>query len=107
MLFFGIGYKLTDPINRCPHGLIGPKCEFICESNFYGLACKENCDCRDEGTSGPCDATTGICRCKSGWTGKQCELTCEQGFWGHNCLNSCKDNCDLPLCDPVTGMCLT
>lgn len=39
----------------------------LCQDGFYGLDCRETCDCVN---ADGCDPVTGSCRCLAGWTGE-------------------------------------
>lgn len=60
------------PTGRAPalHFMwISPLFSTACPDGFYGLECRQACDCLN---GAHCDPVTGQCQCPPGWTGPRC-----------------------------------
>lgn len=78
------------PTGRAPalHFMwISPLFSTACPDGFYGLECRQACDCLN---GAHCDPVTGQCQCPPGWTGPRCA----QG----RCL--CPGYVSVPRCPP-------
>ncbi|CAC5370286.1 unnamed protein product [Mytilus coruscus] len=85
----------------CPPGKFGQDCSLTCLNNYYGVQCKQMCNCTG---NKKCDPIHG-CVCYEGFTGKFCKDVCPTGRYGVNCNEECFCAQDAK-CDPVTGVCL-
>lgn len=82
----------------------GHHCDRPCDEGTFGKDCKEQCDCRNNGT---CNPQSGQCRCSAGWTGEHCEQKCPFGHFGFNCAQKCDCNFNNSItCDAVDGRCI-
>ncbi|XP_071178091.1 platelet endothelial aggregation receptor 1-like [Mytilus edulis] len=85
----------------CPAGIFGKHCLLACMPNYYGLQCKNVCNCKDFKKCNPVHG----CVCDEGFTGKECSNTCPAGTYGVNCSEECVCG-ENAKCDPVTGDCI-
>ncbi|XP_063404540.1 protein draper-like [Mytilus trossulus] len=83
----------------CYTGWTGRNCKKPCNYQYFGVDCKENCECEN----GKCNHVTGNCTCQPGWTGSTCNDTCKYGYFGLGCLAKC--SCQNGYCDNESGNC--
>ncbi|KAL5006713.1 hypothetical protein ScPMuIL_015519 [Solemya velum] len=70
------GGTCTNDINSywcaCGPGFNGTNCENICPNGYYGMGCRELCNCHADHTD-ECREKDGKCVCVDGWYGPQCD----------------------------------
>ncbi|XP_065925360.1 cell death abnormality protein 1-like [Magallana gigas] len=111
----------------CPLGTFRTNCSLECPDGFYGMFCKEKCDCKtsecDKAVGCPKKDTWGICSnkespgvvccdnfilsngnckaCPSGTFWTNCSLECPDGYYGIFCKEKC--DCKTSECDKAVG----
>ena len=55
-------------------GWRGETCSEQCDPGFFGIDCKQECNCMNGGN---CRPTDGFCRCKQGFMGTRCSEICK------------------------------
>ena len=92
---------VSGSMNFCELSAIGYRYH-PCERGYYGIACKDRCNCRDD-----CNDITGACStmCQPGWKKPDCQIPCDDGQWGTDCLEFC--HCFDPgeVCAKDYGVC--
>ncbi|XP_071942565.1 uncharacterized protein [Antedon mediterranea] len=87
----------------CTNGWTGRSCNSPCDSDYYGIGCSEECNCKGL----PCHHVTGQClnECLVGWGGEDCRQPCLKGTYGYKCAQKCTCQ-NGAQCNPETGTCL-
>uniref|UniRef100_A0A8D8M538 Multiple epidermal growth factor-like domains protein 10 n=1 Tax=Cacopsylla melanoneura TaxID=428564 RepID=A0A8D8M538_9HEMI len=85
---------------HCYPGFTGKSCSTPCPAGYYGVDCKQKCQCQN---GAMCRSTDGECECSEGWMGTLCTRVCPPNKYGPHCMKECQ--CTEPnfACHPVDG----
>ncbi|XP_076115345.1 uncharacterized protein LOC143083059 [Mytilus galloprovincialis] len=108
--------NMCDPLDglcknttACKPGYFyGDYCNKKCNKGHFGDNCTDYCwGCM----SNLCDPLDGLCHitaaCSPGYLeGEYCNKSCDNGFYGSGCLEKCSFNCNISLCNHISGECI-